>query len=110
MKLSLLFLAAALATCALATNTPVIGVLTIPSNVPGHQPGNYSMIPASYLKHIESAGARVVPIPYDASPENITFLLNQVNGVLFIGGAPALTEEDPVTGEIRLVLVLYIKD
>jgi gamma-glutamyl hydrolase len=43
----------------------------------------------------------VVPIPYDASPENITFILNQVNGVLFIGGAPNLTESDPTTGEIK---------
>jgi len=82
-----------------ATDKPVIGILSIPSPVVDHPPGNYSYIPASYVKFLESAGARVVPIPYDASPENITFLLEQVNGVFFIGGGAAKTHKDPKTGE-----------
>jgi len=95
MKYTILVLALALVICSAQTDKPVIGVMTIPSTTPGYPSGNYSMIPASYIKHIESAGARVVPIPYDASTENITFLLQQVNGVLFIGGAPNLTDTDP---------------
>ena len=85
---------------AVATDTPVIGILTIPSPVTGHPPGNYSYLPASYVKYMESAGARVIPIPYDASPENITFLLNQVNGVVFIGGSAKKYIKDPETGEL----------
>jgi len=51
-----------------------------------YAPGNYSYFPASYVKFIEAAGARVVPIPYDASPENLTFFFNSTNGLLLPGG------------------------
>jgi hypothetical protein len=60
-------LAAVLAALALAggqqVNGPVIGVLTQDSF------GNYgkSYIAASYIKFLESAGARVVPIHYKAT-------------------------------------------
>lgn len=77
---------------------PVIGIMTIPSRNSKYPTANYSTIPASYVQFLESAGARVVPIPYDASKEQITFLLNQVNGVLFTGGGSAKTIKDPVTG------------
>lgn len=67
-------------------NRPVIGILTIPSSFTSRPPENYSYFPASYAKFVESVGARVIPIPYDAPFENITFLLNQINGVIFTGG------------------------
>jgi gamma-glutamyl-gamma-aminobutyrate hydrolase PuuD len=41
---------------------------------------------AVYVKWIESAGARVAIIPYDADLDTIDALLGSVNGVLFTGG------------------------
>ena len=32
---------------------------------------NFSIIPASYAKLIESVGARVFPIPFDISPRKL---------------------------------------
>ncbi|KRX03545.1 hypothetical protein PPERSA_12675 [Pseudocohnilembus persalinus] len=46
----------------------------------------YSFIPASYVKYLEMAGARVVPIYYDAPKEYYDNLLTKLNGVLFTGG------------------------
>lgn len=89
-------------TLAFSNERPVIGILTTPaSDIPSiYSPENYSYIPYSYVQSVEAAGARVIPIPYDASPENITFLLKQVNGVLFTGGGAALNSSDPKTGKI----------
>ena len=39
-----------------------------------------------YVQWLESAGARVVPIPYDVSETELDHLLQSVNGVLFTGG------------------------
>ena len=41
---------------------------------------------ASYVKYIESAGARIVPIINEESDENIKSKVDRVNGVLFPGG------------------------
>ena len=84
----------------LAHERPVIGILTTPlTDIPSiYSPQNYSFLPYSYIQSLEAAGARVVPIPYDAPAENITFLLKQVNGVLFPGGGAALNYTDPETG------------
>ena len=45
-----------------------------------------SFFPASYVKFLESGGARVVPIPYDLPPSPLRALLSQINGALFTGG------------------------
>ena len=53
---------------------------------------NESYIPASYVKWLELAGARVVPLSYHASDEQVDALFSQSNGALFPGGgspAPA---------------------
>jgi Predicted glutamine amidotransferases len=68
---------------------PVIGILTIPVETEWNISGNYSYIAASYVKFIEAAGARAIPIPWDAP--NITDYLKIVNGVLFTGGGTNLT-------------------
>lgn len=81
-------------------NRPVIGILTIPSKTTGHPSANYSYFPSSYPKYVESAGARVIPIPYDAPFENLTFLLSQVNGVVLTGGGAAKTIKDLNTGKL----------
>ena len=41
---------------------------------------------ASYVKWLESAGARSLPIAYNSTPEEIHAILPQLNGVLLPGG------------------------
>jgi gamma-glutamyl hydrolase len=48
-------------------------------------------IAASYVKFVESAGARVVPIQYDADTATLMKLFNSVNGILLPGGGVSLT-------------------
>ena len=48
-------------------------------------------IAASYIKFVESAGARVVPIHYTADDATLTELVGSVNGVLFAGGSASLS-------------------
>ena len=47
-------------------------------------------VSASYVKYIESAGARVVPIHYNSTTATIANLVNKLNGVLFTGGQQAI--------------------
>ena len=43
-------------------------------------------LPASYVKLVESTGARVVPIPFDASRQHLFQLFHSVNAIIFPGG------------------------
>ncbi|XP_023345868.1 gamma-glutamyl hydrolase isoform X2 [Eurytemora carolleeae] len=63
------FLLICLTTSTLATETPIIG----------------TFIASSYVKWIESAGGRVVPLVLGSS-QNFTELLESVNGILIAGG------------------------
>ncbi|KAM0945774.1 putative folate gamma-glutamyl hydrolase [Dioscorea sansibarensis] len=68
---------------------PVIGILTHPgdgANGRLSNATNAANIPASYVKFVESAGARVIPIIYNEPEDLIIQKLNLVNGVLFTGG------------------------
>ena len=62
-----------------------------------HQPSNMTMITSTYIKYLESAGARVVPIHYNHTYEHIDDLMSKINGILFTGGDLNLV--DPKTGE-----------
>ncbi|XP_030929957.1 gamma-glutamyl hydrolase 2-like isoform X3 [Quercus lobata] len=68
---------------------PVIGILSHPGDGASgrlNNASNASYIAASYVKFVESAGARVIPLIYN-EPSHILFQkLNLVNGVLFTGG------------------------
>lgn len=64
----------------------VVGILSIPTTASASL-GATSYIPQSYVKWIEMQGARVVPIQFDLPPQMINVILNQIDGVLFIGGA-----------------------
>ena len=64
---------------------PTVGILSIPMTVTYHK-NTHSYLPASYVKWIEMNNARVIPIPYDTPTGALDMILNQVNGVLFIGG------------------------
>lgn len=50
------------------------------------EPPNPTHPHADYVKWIEAAGARVVPLYYDAPETEIDAVLQQVNGVIFPGG------------------------
>jgi len=80
---------------------PIIGVLTEPLGVEvasavAAKPGlrgtawvsgvNYTYIAASYVKFAEAAGARVVPLHYDAPAQELRDLFAQINGIIFPGG------------------------
>ena len=64
---------------------PTVGILSIPMTVTYHK-NTHSYLPSSYVKWIELNNARVIPIPYDTPKGALDMILNQVNGVLFIGG------------------------
>ncbi|KAF8771920.1 Gamma-glutamyl hydrolase like protein [Argiope bruennichi] len=69
---------------------PIIGVVTEEINstiVPKAK--NYVL--ASYVKFLEAAGARVVPIWIYKSRDYYEEILSKINGVLFPGGADLLT-------------------
>jgi len=67
-------------------NRPIIGVLTQPSSDSIIQFGP-TYIAASYVKYLEGAGARVVPIYYNESQKYLNDTFNSVNGILFPGGS-----------------------
>lgn len=68
-------------------NYPIIGIMTQPSTqTEGDCNGDCLYLAASYVKYIESAGARVVPVNYYADEEELTEAFNSLNGFLFPGG------------------------
>jgi len=78
--LTSLFSCNLVARAATLRSRPVIGILSQPANK------DHDYIAASYVKWLESAGARSIPIPYGANEELVNEILSQVNGVLFPGG------------------------
>ncbi|XP_035269699.1 gamma-glutamyl hydrolase [Anguilla anguilla] len=85
------FITLALSTVSTAeiNNTPIIGVLAQTLRTPLPQGSSY--IAASYVKYLESAGARVVPVKVKQSRDEYKRLFNSINGVLFPGGGVNLT-------------------
>jgi gamma-glutamyl hydrolase len=70
-----------------ATDRPIIGVFTQPSSSKeGNCGGSCLYLAASYVKYLESAGARVVPINYYAKEAELDNVFKSVNGVFFPGG------------------------
>lgn len=68
---------------------PVIGILSVPTVWYGDkeiEELGESYINSAYVKWIESSGARVAPILYDAPEEEISSLAHQLSGILFTGG------------------------
>ena len=68
-------------------NYPIIGVFTQPSSSSNANCGGDCLyLAASYVKQMESAGARVVPINYYAKSEELDHLFDSLSGFLFVGG------------------------
>ncbi|XP_013781037.1 gamma-glutamyl hydrolase-like isoform X2 [Limulus polyphemus] len=71
------------------TDRPIIGILAQDAYEIFSKKDN-SYIVASYVKYIESAGARVVPIFINQTRDYYTNIFNAVNGVLIPGGGANL--------------------
>lgn len=68
-------------------NRPIIGIFTQPTTDENPACGGDCLyIAASYVKYIESAGARVVPINYYSNQSQLDYLLSSLNGFMFPGG------------------------
>ncbi|XP_041669700.1 gamma-glutamyl hydrolase [Cheilinus undulatus] len=80
---------------------PIIGVLA--QEVRSPKPNVNSYIAASYVKFLESAGARVVPVMINQTLEEYKTLFNSINGILYPGGAASLTS----SGYARAAKIFY---
>ena len=67
---------------------PIIGIWTQPRNQ------TYDYMMASYVKFAEMAGARVVPLMYNDTDENLIKIVSQINGVIYPGGAVNLINKN----------------
>ena len=85
---------------------PLIGVL---SQGGEPAPAGYSYIAASYIKFIEAAGARAVPILHDMDEAEVARRFNAVNGVLIPGGSQPLNKGYPYFDVASLLFELTIK-
>uniref|UniRef100_A0A8B9TG67 folate gamma-glutamyl hydrolase n=1 Tax=Anas platyrhynchos TaxID=8839 RepID=A0A8B9TG67_ANAPL len=65
---------------------PIVGVLAQECHFNKFQQFGNSYIAASYVKFLESAGARVVPLRLNLSDEVYDKIFHSINGVLFPGG------------------------
>jgi gamma-glutamyl hydrolase len=61
---------------------PIIGILTQPDET-----DLLSFIDAAYVKWLESGGARVVPVPFDADEKESKRYFSSLNGLLLAGGS-----------------------
>ncbi|XP_030409026.1 gamma-glutamyl hydrolase-like [Gopherus evgoodei] len=70
---------------------PIIGILAQKTRFKTFRKYGRSYIAASYVKFVESAGARVVPIRLYRSEKEYDKLFQSINGVLFPGGGASLS-------------------
>lgn len=68
------------------TTTPVIGVLAQPNRWENTTENDSYYIAASYIKWLESAGARTIAIPFEASSDLLDELFTQIHMVFLPGG------------------------
>ncbi|XP_005182858.1 gamma-glutamyl hydrolase [Musca domestica] len=70
--------------------SPVIGILCIDiasALQKNYGKENQSYLAASYVKYLEAAGARVIPIWNNRSQDYYESIMNKINGILLPGGA-----------------------
>jgi gamma-glutamyl hydrolase len=75
---------------------PVIGIITQAWNEPDY-PATTTIIAASYVKLLEMAGARVVPVFVNDDPDYFQFLFDRLNGILIPGGEVDITDSPYAT-------------
>ena len=67
-------------------NRPIIGILAQRFHQPPQFANGTSYISASYVKFLEGAGARVVPIPTNITSNELKRIFTYINGLLLPGG------------------------
>lgn len=82
----------------LVTPLPIVGVLALPIEDAGCESlegtatsAHTSCFQSLYVKWLEAAGARVVPVPYDLPVTTFDKLLGSLNGALITGGGTDLS-------------------
>ncbi|KAF7214148.1 gamma-glutamyl hydrolase [Nothobranchius furzeri] len=70
-------------------DAPIIGVLA--QELRSSRTSQRAYIAASYVKFLEAAGARVVPVMINQAPEEYKKLFNSINGILLPGGGVNIT-------------------
>ncbi|XP_001352540.4 gamma-glutamyl hydrolase [Drosophila pseudoobscura] len=99
-----------------ANSSPVIGVLTQEVYTDGlisrHFENKTSYIAASYVKYLEGAGARVVPIWIGRNRSYYEDLMHKINGVLLPGGATWFNQSNGYAdaGEHLIQLAVQLND
>ncbi|KAK1332046.1 hypothetical protein QTO34_007727 [Cnephaeus nilssonii] len=86
-----------------STQKPIIGILMQTCNTKEMKNLGKYYIAASYVKYLESAGARVVPVRLDLTDEEYVKLFRSINGVLFPGGGVNLK----TSGYARTAKIFY---
>ena len=91
-------------------NGPVIGILTLPTSPKDltFSKNSFSMIPGSYVKWLEQAGIRIIPIRYDMPRRIIGKLMNLINGVLITGGSTKLFRNNSKLCRIKKMLAEHV--
>ncbi|XP_022901962.1 gamma-glutamyl hydrolase-like [Onthophagus taurus] len=94
----------------LAGDTPIIGVLS--QGIYYNQkldPKYHSYIAASYVKYLESAGARVVPVFIEKPLSYYEKVIKYTNGILLPGGAVTFSSTDGYTSAGQIIYDLAIE-
>ena len=86
---------------------PLIGILSQPKYWKGMEEAAGGYIAASYVKYVEAAGARAVPIRFDAAVNNETGLarlLASLNGVMLPGGDSDISPGTPLRATAEAIV------
>lgn len=86
---------------AVRNDRPIIGVVA--QEVYSPKPNQTAYIAASYVKYLESAGARVVPVMINQTEEEYKALFNSINGILYPGGGVSIVS----SGYERAAKIFY---
>lgn len=81
--------------------------MTLPNDLPAPYNTYRSYFPASYVKFVESGGARAAPIPYYATQQQLDALLPYLNGFLFTGGAASFSQGGTPTQFAQTAYAMY---
>ncbi|XP_061926241.1 zgc:171566 [Entelurus aequoreus] len=87
---------------------PIIGVLAQQVLPFDHNATGSSYIAASYIKYLESAGARVVPIRVNHTEEEFAKIFSSINGLLLPGGDVDI-QNSPHTRAAKILYKLALK-
>ncbi|XP_054287274.1 gamma-glutamyl hydrolase-like [Macrosteles quadrilineatus] len=94
-----------------ATERPIIGVLAqeVPPSLRPKVQGATSYVAAGYVKAVEAAGARAVPVFINKTLEYYKYIMSSVNGLVLPGGDSDFTVPDGYAAAGRILLNIVVK-